>query len=165
MKPIVIVIGDHACLEAEIEKLTHNNCQVYRFSNLTEVNLATLFESLRTKGENGLLFSGIGLQVDSIRRRVLVDSKASKLSELEMNLLCFLIERSDRVLSRDQILNEVWGLQTYVVDRVVDSHVRSIRRKLGRYRDYIVTVYGGGYKFNPEAYRDNFKDETLPEAA
>ncbi|MGR3310391.1 MAG: winged helix-turn-helix domain-containing protein, partial [Candidatus Brocadiales bacterium] len=62
-------------------------------------------------------------------------------------LLRYLMERRGRVLTRDQILNAVLGDEIIVVDRVVDVHITSLRKKLEKYGSYILTVRGIGYKF------------------
>lgn len=163
MKPILILIGEDTSLGEEIESVLSLKFQIVRYPTLPE--LAQVSSIQFNEDSKKPLFKGAGLVVDSRLRRVEVDGVIKRLSELEFSLLCFLIERADRVMSRDQILNEVWGVDTYVVDRVVDSHIRSIRRKLGRYKDYIVTVYGGGYRFNPDAYPFVIGAEPLKKAA
>jgi two-component system alkaline phosphatase synthesis response regulator PhoP len=65
----------------------------------------------------------------------------------EFETLVYLIRNKGRVLSREAILNAVWGENIHVVDRTVDVHIRKIREKLGSYADYIETVPGVGYKF------------------
>ena len=119
-----------------------------------DIEGGSMQSSLAIAREAQPLFMGPGLTVDSRFRWVYLDGNKVFLSHLEMCLFCLLIERSEQVLTRDQILNEVWGVGVYVVDRVVDSHIRSLRRKLGKYRNYIVTVYGDGYSFNPYAYQN-----------
>ncbi|MBN1397642.1 MAG: response regulator transcription factor [Bacteroidetes bacterium] len=65
----------------------------------------------------------------------------------EFETLVYLIRNKGRVLSREAILNAVWGENIHVVDRTVDVHIRKIREKLGSYADHIETVPGVGYKF------------------
>ncbi|RPI05621.1 MAG: DNA-binding response regulator [Ignavibacteriae bacterium] len=65
----------------------------------------------------------------------------------EFETLVYLIRNRGRVLSRESILNAVWGENIHVVDRTVDVHVRKIREKLGSYSEYIETVSGVGYRF------------------
>ena len=85
------------------------------------------------------------------RERYLVDRKTGhenetlRLPRKEFELLYFLASHPGRVFSRQELLDEVWGRDVYVVDRTVDVHVRKIREKLGS--DYIETVKGVGYKF------------------
>jgi two-component system alkaline phosphatase synthesis response regulator PhoP len=65
----------------------------------------------------------------------------------EFETLVYLIRNKGRVLSRESILNAVWGENVHVVDRTVDVHIRKIREKLNTYADYIETVPGVGYRF------------------
>jgi two-component system alkaline phosphatase synthesis response regulator PhoP len=65
----------------------------------------------------------------------------------EFETLVYLIRNRGRVLSRESILNAVWGENIHVVDRTIDVHIRKIREKLGTYSDYVETVSGVGYRF------------------
>jgi two-component system, OmpR family, alkaline phosphatase synthesis response regulator PhoP len=65
----------------------------------------------------------------------------------EFETLVYLLRNKGRVLSRESILNAVWGENVHVVDRTVDVHIRKIREKLGSYAEYIETVPGVGYRF------------------
>lgn len=99
--------------------------------------------------ENVSSFEIQGLRIDFLGHRVFIDEKEIPFSALEFKLLSFFVRNPDRVLSRERILNNVWGVDTFVTDRVVDSHIRSIRKKLGIYKDHIESIYGEGYRFNP----------------
>jgi two-component system alkaline phosphatase synthesis response regulator PhoP len=65
----------------------------------------------------------------------------------EFETLVYLLRNKSRVLSRESILNAVWGENIHVVDRTIDVHIRKIREKLGTYAEYIETVPGVGYRF------------------
>lgn len=65
-------------------------------------------------------------------------------------MLLFLARHPERVVSRETLLNEIWGHDVYVVDRTIDVHVRKIREKLGHLADHIETVKGVGYRFRKE---------------
>lgn len=99
--------------------------------------------------ENMSSFEIQGLRIDFLGHRVYIEDKEIPFSALEFKLLSFFVRNPDRVLSRERILNNVWGVDTFVTDRVVDSHIRSIRKKLGAYKDHIESIYGEGYRFNP----------------
>lgn len=99
--------------------------------------------------ENLSTFEMKGLKIDFLGHRVHIEDKEVPFSALEFKLLSYFVRNPDRVLSRERILNNVWGLDTFVTDRVVDSHIRSIRKKLGAYKDHIESIYGEGYRFNP----------------
>lgn len=65
----------------------------------------------------------------------------------EFETLVYLAKNRGRVITREGLLNAVWGENVYVVDRTIDVHIRKIREKLGKYADYIETVKGVGYRF------------------
>jgi DNA-binding response OmpR family regulator len=90
------------------------------------------------------------LTVDAARRRVTKDSQEVPLTPLEFEILLTLARSPGVVLSRDQLMDRVWGYRDYAGGRVVDSHVARIRRKLGDEAaepKYIRTVHGVGYAF------------------
>lgn len=87
------------------------------------------------------------LKVDIPRHKVLVNAKEIKLTAMEFDLLVILLNRKGRVQSRDQLLNDVWGIEADVTTRTVDTHVKRLRQKLGRYGKFIETVRGYGYRF------------------
>jgi DNA-binding response OmpR family regulator len=68
----------------------------------------------------------------------------------EFEILVHLAKHPRRVISREQLLNAIWGENVYVNDRTVDVHVRKIREKLEKYGNYIETVKGVGYRFKAE---------------
>ena len=88
-----------------------------------------------------------GLLIDTLARNVFVDGKKKELTPKEYELLQYLIVNKNIALSREKILNEVWGYDFYGEDRTVDTHVKMLRNSIGKYRDKIVTVRGMGYKF------------------
>jgi DNA-binding response OmpR family regulator len=88
-----------------------------------------------------------GLTIDSVRHEVRLDNKLVVLTATEFRLLHFLASHPGRVFSRDQLLNRVIGHGAIVIDRNIDVHIRSIRRKIGDYREWIETVRGVGYRF------------------
>ena len=91
-----------------------------------------------------------GLAIDPNRRRVSVDGDEIGLTPLEFEILLALARDPGVVLSRDQLMDKVWGYRDYAGGRVVDSHVARIRRKLGEDGNeprFIRTVHGVGYAF------------------
>ncbi|MBC8468171.1 MAG: response regulator [Planctomycetes bacterium] len=85
--------------------------------------------------------------IDNTKHKVMVGQKAISLTFTEFRLLEFLARRPGVVFSRDQILDGVIGDDAIVCDRTVDAHVKSLRRKLGKAKDYIETSRGAGYRF------------------
>ena len=83
------------------------------------------------------------VEIDGGTRRVRVGGAEVHLTPTEFDLLHYLAERPDRVVTREELLEQVWGYAVAMGLRTVDSHVRSLRRKLGA--DLIRTVHGVGY--------------------
>src|SRR5690349_8208778 len=90
------------------------------------------------------------LRVDRAAHRAWVADAEIALTALELRLLMMLYDRRGRVLSRDLLLDEVWGSHVDVTTRNVDTHVKRVREKLGAAGDYIETVRGVGYRFAAE---------------
>ncbi|MBT8097794.1 MAG: phosphate regulon transcriptional regulator PhoB [Woeseia sp.] len=90
------------------------------------------------------------LELDKAGHRVLASGSEIKLGPTEFRLLEFLVTHPDRVYSRAQLLDRVWGANVYVEERTVDVHVRRLRKALspGSADDYIQTVRGAGYRFS-----------------
>lgn len=92
-----------------------------------------------------------GLLVDALRHEALVDGKPISLTATEFRLLHFLASHPGRVFSRDHLLSRAIGEDAVVIQRNIDVHVGSVRKKLGPYRDFIETVRGVGYRFKEAA--------------
>jgi two-component system alkaline phosphatase synthesis response regulator PhoP len=89
------------------------------------------------------------LRIDVGRRQVWVNDRPISLTAIEFDLLKTLAEHHGLVLSREQLLENVWGHNFYGEERVVDVHIGHIRQKLGD-EQFIVTVRGIGYRFEDE---------------
>ena len=90
------------------------------------------------------------LEVDILHRRVRVDGQGVHLTPLELSLLYLLVANAGRILTRDEILDYLWGHDYAADSNVVDRHVRQLRAKLHddwRHPRYIATVPGKGYRF------------------
>ena len=88
-----------------------------------------------------------GLVIDSNAFTAFVDGKPLELTSKEFELLSYLYENSGRVLTRDQLLNAIWGYDYLGDSRTVDSHIARLRTKLGDYgASHLKTIYGMGYK-------------------
>ncbi len=86
------------------------------------------------------------ITIDPARHEVLVNGKRVELTSLEFKLLRTLMQRRGRVQERDRLLNEVWGYESVIDTRTVDTHVRRLREKLGRAGEVVETVRGFGYR-------------------
>lgn len=87
------------------------------------------------------------IKIDIQSRKVFVDSVEIICMPKEYDLLLFFLENQNVALSRDDILDKVWGIDYFGDTRVVDTHVKKIRKKIAPYNDYIKTVFGIGYRF------------------
>jgi DNA-binding response OmpR family regulator len=106
-------------------------------------------DRMRTPPEDGPIDRG-GMVMDASRRRLTVDGDEVNLTPLEFEILLTLARDPGVVMSRDQLMDRVWGYRDYAGGRVVDSHVARIRRKLhedGNEPRFIRTVHGVGYAF------------------
>lgn len=95
--------------------------------------------------------SGI-LEVKSIKmdldtHRTYIDNIEVDLSKTEFDLLKYFLEHQGKICSRNLLLDEVWGVDVYVEDRIVDTYVKKLRKYLGSKSHYIKTVFGVGYRF------------------
>lgn len=88
-----------------------------------------------------------GLVIDIPGRSVTVDGEKIELTPKEYDLLFFLVENKNIALSRDKLLQDIWGYDFFGDDRTIDTHIKNLRNNLGPYRDHIVTLRGVGYKF------------------
>jgi len=88
-----------------------------------------------------------GLEIDMAGREVYVDKKRAAMTPKEYDLLFFLVKNRNLALTRDRLLEEVWGYDFFGDDRTVDTHIKMLRNSLGEYRKFIVTLRGMGYKF------------------
>jgi two-component system, OmpR family, alkaline phosphatase synthesis response regulator PhoP len=101
-------------------------------------------------GSETTVYSFLHLRMDVGARTVKVDDQPIELTTIEFDLLKALVENRGRVLSREQLLEKVWGGEYFGEQRVVDVHLGHVRQKLG-HEDLIVTVRGVGYRFEDES--------------
>jgi two-component system response regulator VanR len=92
------------------------------------------------------------LQVEGIRmnldtHKVYLDEVEFELSKTEFDLLRYFMQHESKICSRNLLLDEVWGIDVYVEDRIVDTYVKKLRKYLGSRSHYIKTVFGVGYRF------------------
>jgi response regulator receiver domain protein len=88
-----------------------------------------------------------GLEINFTAREVKIDGKKVSMTPKEYDLLFYLVKNMNIALSREKLLEEVWGFDFYGDDRTVDTHIKMLRNSLGKYRNLIVTLRGMGYKF------------------
>ena len=90
-----------------------------------------------------------GLRADITARLVFVDGQRVDMSPKEYDLFFYLLSNRNIALSREKLLCEVWGYDFYGDARTLDTHIKLLRKSLGRYSKYIVTLRGVGYRFDP----------------
>lgn len=88
-----------------------------------------------------------GLRVDLTARIVYVDGARVEMSPKEYDLFFYLLRNRNVALTRERLISEVWGYDFYGDARTLDTHIKLLRKSLGRYSDYIVTLRGVGYRF------------------
>ena len=88
--------------------------------------------------------------IDRSRHRVTYKGKPLDLTLTEFKLVTVLAERKGRVQSREQLLKDVWGYNTFIDTRTVDTHMRRLRDKLGEAAKLLDTVRGVGYRFSEQ---------------
>lgn len=93
------------------------------------------------------IFEHEGLKIDFTGRSVFVDGEEIQLFPREYDLLFYMVKNIGIALTREKLLNKVWGYDFYGNDRTLDTHVKLLRKNLGKYSDHIKTLRGVGYKF------------------
>lgn len=91
-----------------------------------------------------------GLEINFTSRDVYIDGVKANLTPKEYDLLFYLVRNKNIALTRNKLLEEVWGYDFFGDDRTIDTHIKMLRNNLGPYRNYIVTLRGMGYKFEAD---------------
>ena len=108
---------------------------------------AVMKRASRTAGADKDVYEFEGLKIDMVGRNVYVDGEKAELTPKEYELLFYFVQNEGVALTRERLLNKVWGYDFYGDDRTVDTHVKMLRGNLKEYRKFIVTLRGLGYKF------------------
>jgi DNA-binding response OmpR family regulator len=88
-----------------------------------------------------------GLVADFTARKIIIDGKNIDMSPKEYDLIFYLIRNKNKALTRETLINEVWGYDFYGDDRTLDTHIKLLRKSLGDYAGLITTLRGVGYRF------------------
>lgn len=96
------------------------------------------------------VFTFKGLTVDFTARIVTVDGKRAEMSPKEYDLFFYMVKNSGRALTREKLITEVWGYDYYGDDRTLDTHIKLLRKNLGVYAIFVVTLRGVGYRFETD---------------
>ncbi len=117
----------------------------FEFSVLL-ARIRALLRRTSKKKENMLEVLDIKLFID--QEKVMVDSKEIELTKKEFMILEYLLRNKGQLLSRNQILEHAWDRNVDIFTNIVNTHIKNLRRKLGKSGDIIETVYGSGYRIN-----------------
>lgn len=112
---------------------------------------AVLSRTMQSERGDGQRYVFGELVIDTASHSVTIAGEDVPLTPKEFDLLVYLAANRGVALSRERILQKVWNYDYLGEDRTVDTHVKMLRGHLGRYRDLIATVWGVGYKLNPDA--------------
>ena len=99
------------------------------------------------EGRTPLLLKSDGIEVNTESRTVTVDGVKQDLTLKEYEILVYLMQNKNIALSRERMLQDIWGYDFFGDDRTIDTHIKNLRGNLGPYRDKISTVRGIGYRF------------------
>lgn len=91
-----------------------------------------------------------GLKIDFTARLVYINQEKIELSPKEYDLLFYMVKNRGKALTREKLITDVWGYDYYGDDRTLDTHIKLLRKSLGEYAKYIVTLRGVGYRFETE---------------
>lgn len=98
-----------------------------------------------------IVFDGGGLRADVTARLVYIDGERVEMSPKEYDLFFYMLKNRNIALSREKLICEVWGYDFYGDARTLDTHIKLLRKSLGRYSRYIATLRGVGYRFEADA--------------
>ncbi len=91
-----------------------------------------------------------GLRADLTARIVYVDGKRADMTPKEYDLFFYMLKNRNIALTREKLITEVWGYDYFGDDRTLDTHIKLLRKSLGPYADFIVTLRGVGYRFDAD---------------
>src|SRR5215472_14760607 len=112
---------------------------------------------LQTVGSQPDHYQDAHLYLDFQRKTVSLDMERLRLTRKEYELLAMLVQNAGEIVSRPDLLQQIWGYSNQIRTRTLDVYIRRLRRKLGQHADvYIETIFGIGYRFQP------FRAHVLP---
>ena len=107
------------------------------------------------------IFESDGIKVDFSGRIVYIDGERVDMSPKEYELFFYLVKNRNIALSRERLITEVWGYDFYGDDRTLDTHIKILRKTLGKYSGKIVTLRGVGYRFEGSKNRHSMENDNL----
>ena len=109
--------------------------------------LVARLKAITKRGKSSPIYVVEGIKIDDAAHEVYIDEKPIYLTPKEYELLKYFMENINIALSRENILNNIWGYDFYGDDRTIDTHIKTLRKHLGKYKNLLITVRGRGYKF------------------
>lgn len=88
-----------------------------------------------------------GIKINTLSRDVFIDNEKVEFTHSQFEILKLFLENQNIALTRENIIDKIWGYDYEAEDRTIDAHIKLVRNKLGKYKNYIKTVRGVGYKF------------------
>ncbi len=114
---------------------------------LARINAIIKRNNAKNNAGNSEIVKFEGLEINFTARDVRIDGEKANLTPKEYDLLFYLVRNKNIALTRNKLLEEVWGYDFFGDDRTIDTHIKMLRNNLGVYRKFIVTLRGMGYKF------------------
>ncbi|MBO4819710.1 MAG: response regulator transcription factor [Firmicutes bacterium] len=108
---------------------------------------AVLARKSGTRTDEDEVLSSDGIVVNLAARTLEIDGEKVEITLKEFEILSFLMKNKNIAISRERMLSDIWGYDFYGDDRTIDTHIKNLRNRLGKYRDKVITVRGIGYKF------------------
>ncbi|MEG2188299.1 MAG: response regulator transcription factor, partial [Christensenella sp.] len=108
---------------------------------------AVMRRSQKVSTEKLSIMTAGELKLDIIEHTLYVNGEKTELTYKEFELLRYFMRNAKIVLTREMLLNEIWGIDADIETRTVDMHIKTLRQKIGRCGEYIKTVRGVGYRF------------------
>ncbi len=148
--PIILLTAK----DGEVDKITglDSGADYYVTKPFSVMELMAIVRSLLRKSEkstSNIKEMGI-LRINTDTREVFAEDKPCVLTFKEYELLLYLIDNTHRVVTRDELLNKIWGYEYTGETRTIDIHIRTLRLKLGKAGEYIKTIRGMGYRISGE---------------
>ncbi len=108
--------------------------------------LVARVKAILKRDNKEMIITLAGIKIDDLAHEVFIDDKLILLTPKEYDLLKYLIQNKNIALSREKLLSSIWGYDFYGDDRTIDTHIKTLRHHLGKYRNLIKTIRGMGYK-------------------
>lgn len=136
--------------ERDVIRFLENGADDYLIKPFSMMEMAARIKAvLRRAPQKGQKITLHGITMDEMSHQVFTDDQPVSLTYKEYELLRLLISHPGQVFSRDELLNKIWGIHWTSDSRTLDTHIKSLRTKLGDKKDHIQTVRGVGYRMEP----------------